>query len=155
VRIGKATLENALTVYQKIDRIAVEPAFAVGRVGGNEGSEPVEQAIFDARAFANGADGAPGTADDVAIGVVRAQWSVAAWDEQAVKDRDVEFAGTMDKDSGVFTPAAAGPNPARKYGTNNAGNLKVIATVREGDAELSAEARLLVTVQRWNNPPIR
>ena len=70
-------------------------------------------------------------------------------------DEDVRFAGAMDKDTGVFTPAAAGPNPERKYQTNNAGKLKVIATVGEGAAAVSGEGQLLVTVQRWNNPPIR
>jgi quinohemoprotein amine dehydrogenase len=67
----------------------------------------------------------------------------------------VRFAGQMDKDSGVFTPAAAGPNPERKYQTNNAGNLKVVATVDQGEQEIRGEGQLIVTVQRWNNPPIR
>ena len=61
----------------------------------------------------------------------------------------------MDKDSGVFTPGAAGPNPERKYQTNNAGNLKVIATLEQGGQTLQGDGHLIVTVQRWNNPPIR
>jgi len=48
----------------------------------------------------------------------------------------------------------AGPNPARKYGTNNVGDLKVIATYRDAERILTAEAHLIATVQRWNNPPI-
>jgi quinohemoprotein amine dehydrogenase len=155
VRAGKAALDGALVVFERIDRLEVNPAYAVGRVGGNGGSQPEVQAQFTALAFANGADGQPGTEDDLAIGRVPAAWSVAAWDEQAVADRDVDFAGSMDKDRGVFTPAAAGPNPARKYSTNNAGNLKVIAALQDGERAVSGEGRLLVTVQRWNNPPIR
>jgi quinohemoprotein amine dehydrogenase len=155
VRVGKAELDQAVTVYKAIDRLQVEPAYAVGRVGGDGGSQPVVQAIFDAIAWSDGADGESGTADDLRIGRVPAQWSVAPWNEQAASDRDEHFAGKMDKDDGVFTPGAAGPNPERKYQTNNAGNLKVIATVEEGGQAIQGDGHLMVTVQRWNNPPIR
>ena len=154
VTVGKASLPSALTVYESIDRVEVWPAYSVGRVGGTEGSQPEVQGRFEAIAWANGPDGAAGTADDLRIGPVKAQWSVAPWNEKAAEDRDVDFAGTMDKDTGVFTPAAAGPNPARKQSTNNAGNLKVIATVGEGESAVKGEGQLLVTVQRWINPPL-
>jgi quinohemoprotein amine dehydrogenase len=52
-------------------------------------------------------------------------------------------------------PAGAGPNPERRYGTNNAGELEVTATVSDGAARVKGSARLIVTVQRWNDPPIR
>jgi quinohemoprotein amine dehydrogenase len=39
--------------------------------------------------------------------------------------------------------------------TNNAGNLKVIATVDAGDVPLTAEAHLYATVQRFVDAPIR
>ncbi|MOA21370.1 hypothetical protein D3C78_1418600 [compost metagenome] len=55
---------------------------------------------------------------------------------------------------GVFVPGDAGPNPARKMSTNNAGNLKVIAQVDDGGKPLKGEGQLIVTVQRWNNPPL-
>ncbi len=42
-----------------------------------------------------------------------------------------------------------------RYQTNNAGNLKVVASVQDGERTLQGEGHLLVTVQRWNNPPIR
>ncbi|MOA27666.1 hypothetical protein D3C78_1485530 [compost metagenome] len=60
----------------------------------------------------------------------------------------------MDAATGVFLPGDAGPNPARKMMTNNAGNLKVIAAVDEGGKALKGEGHMIVTVQRWNNPPI-
>jgi quinohemoprotein amine dehydrogenase len=154
VGVGASRLDKALTVFDRIDRVEVTPAYAVGRVGGNGGTQPLVRATYEALALSNGADGAAGTADDYAIGIVPAAWSVAPWDEKAAQDRDAEFAGQMDKDSGVFTPAAAGPNPARKYHTNNAGNLKVIAVADDNGKPVQGEGRLLVTVQRWNNPPI-
>ena len=155
IQMGAATLPDAITVFSTIDRLAVEPAFAIGRVGGDGGSEPVEQAIFDAVAYSAGPDAEIGTGDDLRIGPVPASWSVEPWNEQAVIDQDLRFAGQMDKDSGVFTPAGAGPNPERKYQTNNAGNLKVVATVQQGEKTLRGDGHLIVTVQRWNNPPIR
>jgi len=60
----------------------------------------------------------------------------------------------MDEKTGVFTTAGAGPNPERRMSTNNAGNLKVVAEVEEGSETLSAEGQMIVTVQRWNNPPL-
>lgn len=155
VRVGETVLEGGLTRYGAIDRLVVEPAYAVARVGGDGGSQPVVQALFDAVAWSDGDDGQPGTADDLRIGSVAASWSVQPWDEIAARDEDVRFAGQMDKDTGVFTPGPAGPNPERKYQTNNAGNLKVLATVGKGDAAVTGDGHLIVTVQRWNNPPIR
>jgi hypothetical protein len=38
--------------------------------------------------------------------------------------------------------------------TNNAGNLKVIAAVDDAGKSLTGEGHMIVTVQRWNNPPI-
>ena len=152
--VGKASLPAALTVFDAVDRVEVWPAYSVGRVGGNGGSQPEVQGRFEAIGWANGPDGAGNTADDLRIGPIKAVWSVAPWNEKAAEDRDVEFAGSMDKDTGIFTPAGAGPNPARKQSTNNAGNLKIIATVGEGEAAVSGDAQLLVTVQRWINPPL-
>jgi quinohemoprotein amine dehydrogenase len=138
----------------RVDRVSVEPAYQVARVGDGGGPIPKEYAVFDAVAWSNGGDGKPETADDVRIGSLPATWRVEPWNEQAREERDVEFAGVMDASTGVFTPGDAGPNPARKYGTNNAGNLKVIATVKGGARELTADAHLIVTVQRWINSPI-
>lgn len=155
IQVGKSALPGALTVFERIDRLDVEPAFAIGRVGDNGGSQPAVQAVFDAVAYSAGADAEVGTADDLRIGRVPARWSVAPWNEQAAADQDVKFAGQMDKDGGVFTPAAAGPNPERKYQTNNAGNLKVSAGIVQDGQTIQGDAHLMVTVQRWNNPPIR
>jgi quinohemoprotein amine dehydrogenase len=137
------------------DRVTVDPPYQIARVGDGGGPIPKEYGVFDAVAWSNGPDGKPETADDVRIGAVPATWRVEPWDERAREDRDVEFAGRFeDPNVGVFTPGDAGPNPARKYGTNNAGNLKVIATVKDGERELTGEAHLIVTVQRWIHSPI-
>lgn len=155
LQVGAAQISDALTLYQQVDHIQVEPAYAVARVGDNGGSTPKTFASFRALAYANGPDQIAGTADDLRIGYMPASWSVSPFDEKAQQDKDVEFAGEMNAETGLFTPALAGPNPKRKYGTNNAGNLKVTAQVKSAEQTISANAQLLVTVQRWNNPPIR
>ncbi|BBB27020.1 quinohemoprotein amine dehydrogenase subunit alpha [Amphritea japonica] len=153
VKAGKA--EGALlNVYDRIDSVKVVPDFAVARVGGNGGSTPKYNAHFQAEAWMNGVDGKPGTEDDMRIGFVPAKWHVEPFDAQAEADRDTHFAGRMDEKSGLFTTGASGPNPERRMSTNNAGNLKVIAEVMEGANALSAEGQMIVTVQRWNNPPL-
>jgi len=151
VTSGDASTDTALAVYSHIDSLRVEPAFAITRVGGGGGSAGKVPARFDAVGYWNGADGQPGTDDDVRIGVVPASWSVAPFNEEAETMKDVEFAGEMDESLGIFMPAVAGPNQKRPFSTNNAGNLKVLA--KSGDA--SGEGQIIVTVQRWNDPPIR
>lgn len=138
-----------LSVYSKIAEVKVVPEFSVARIGEGGGSTPKVQGRFDAEAWGKGADGKP-----YRIGVFPAQWKVEAFDDRAKEDEDVKFAGTMQADSGVFTPGDAGPNPQRKMSTNNAGNLKVIAAVDDAGKSLTGEGHMIVTVQRWNNPPI-
>ncbi len=57
----------------------------------------------------------------------------------------------MDPDTGIFMPGLAGPNPERKFTTNNAGELSVHART----AGKEGEGMLIVTVQRYVDPPIR
>lgn len=147
VRVGAVEGGN-LAVYRDIAEVKVVPAFSVARVGDNGGSTPKVQGRLDAEAWGRDAAGKP-----YRIGIFPASWSVAPFDERAAEDEDVKYAGIMHKD-GVFLPGDAGPNPARKMSTNNAGNLKVIAQVDDGGTPRQGEGQLIVTVQRWNNPPI-
>ena len=55
---------------------------------------------------------------------------------------------------GVSTPPCAGPNPQRKFSANNTGNLAIVAQLKDGERALEGRAHLIVTVQRWNTPPI-
>ncbi|MBT8768978.1 quinohemoprotein amine dehydrogenase subunit alpha [Metapseudomonas boanensis] len=135
-----------LAVYDSISEVKVVPEFSIARVGENGGSTPKVQGRFEAEAWGKGADGQP-----YRIGYLPAKWSVEPFDERAKEDEDVKFAGKMQAD-GVFVPGGAGPNPERKMMTNNAGNLKVIAQLEEGGQK--GEGHLIVTVQRWNNPPL-
>lgn len=153
VAVGQ-TSGGSLAIYDSIGAVKVQPDYAVARVGGNGASTPKVEARFDAEAWDVGPDGKPGTDDDFRIGVVPAKWSIEAFDETAVRDEDVKFAGLMDANTGVFVPGVAGPNPERRMSANNVGNLKVVAEVGQGGKPVRGEGRLIVAPQRWNNPPI-
>ncbi|MEZ5932107.1 MAG: quinohemoprotein amine dehydrogenase subunit alpha [Alphaproteobacteria bacterium] len=152
--VGEASADGAFAVYQAIDRVSVEPAYAIARVGDGGGPVAPVPAQFAAVGWLNGPDGAPETDDDIRLGAMPATFSITDFDEVAADMKDVEYSGKMEA-NGIFMPAAAGPNPDRPYQTNNAGNLKVIAAVEDGGQTLTGEGQLLVTVQRWNDPPIR
>jgi quinohemoprotein amine dehydrogenase len=135
-----------LAVYQEITEVKVIPEYSIARIGENGGTTPKVQGRFEAEAWGKAADGQP-----YRIGYLPATWTVEPFNEQAKDDEDVKFAGTMQTD-GVFIPGGAGPNPQRKMMTNNVGNLKVVAQLEEGG--MKGEGQLIVTVQRWNNPPL-
>ena len=143
--------EVKVAVYRQFDSIRVEPEFGIARLGG--GTNPGMSAQFEAVAYLNGADGKAGTVDDIRLGYVSANWSVDNYDEKAKTANDIGFAGVMEE-SGLFIPAVAGPNPARK-GMNNVGNLSVIAKVADQTRTSEARSHLIVTVQAWNKPPLR
>lgn len=151
LRARSGTGEVKVAIYRQFDSIRVEPEFGIARLGG--GTNLGMSAQFEAVAYLNGADGSPGTADDIRLGYVPANWSVDNYDEKAKADDDVRFAGVMEQ-TGLYIPAVAGSNPARK-GMNNVGNLSVIATVADQARTIEARGHLIVTVQRWNKPPLR
>ena len=152
VTVGTTEARDLFAVYAAIDHVRVEPEYGIARVGG--GPVPPVAAQFVAVAYLNGADGEAGTADDVRLGVMPATWSVDNFNETAAAMKDTDFAGDMQPD-GLFVPAVAGPNPERKFGTNNVGDLAVKATVTDGDRTVEGTGHLIVTVQRWVDPPIR
>ncbi len=152
--INSKKFEKEFTVYKKIDALSVTPSYAISRVGDGGGPMPKQHAIFEAFGILAGADKKVGTADDINIGKVDAKWSIEPFNERAVEDEDVKYVGVIDSSSGRFTPSFAGPNPLRKYSTNNAGNIKVVATYKDGNKTLTADSHMIVTVQKWVNPPI-
>lgn len=154
VTVGLADATGMFAVYKQVDSIRVEPAYTIARVGGAGGPLPPVPAQFEAIAFGNGADGKAGTDDDVRIGAMKASWSVSNFGEAAAAMKDDQFAGKL-KGNGLFVPAAAGLNPKRPFSTNNVGDLSVNAAIDDGGRKLEGSGHLVVTVQRWNDPPIR
>ncbi len=143
---GSGSGGDAFVVYDSVAEVKIEPPFSIARVGGGGGTRLDQYALFDAVGY---------MADGSRIGAMPAQWSVEPFDDVAAQLDDVGFAGMMNPNTGVFDPSDAGLNPARPFETNNAGNLKVVGTVGHGYAAVRGEGQLVVTVQRWNDPPIR
>jgi len=156
IQVGEAKLAKQLAIYKQVNALEVVPSYGVARVGGNGGSTPKTKALFRAVGIDYGKDGIANTEDDLNLGYIEdVSWAVVPRDEIAKKDKDLTFAGQMNSNTGLFSPAAAGPNPERYRSTNNAGNLNVVAKLTENGNEISGIGRLLVTVQRWNNPPLK
>jgi quinohemoprotein amine dehydrogenase len=133
-------------VYRQIDQIDVVPAYAIARVGGGR-IAPVS-AQFEAIASTR----LPG-GEILSLGPVMADWISTPFDAEAKRTEDEKFAGHFDK-RGRFLPGGAGPNSAREYSGDNVGNLTVVAQAQDGDRAVEGHAHLIVTVQRWNTPPI-
>ncbi len=136
--IGDAALPDAVVVFDEVHRIAVMPRTGLARVGG--GAIPKQYERFEARAWHDGPDGEAETDDDLDLGIVDAEWSLA---EYAVTfgDDDTEFVGTIDG-QGFFEPALDGPNPERSGERNNVGDVWVVATVSSGPAGAALEPPL-------------
>jgi quinohemoprotein amine dehydrogenase len=110
---------------------------------------PKQLQQFEAVAFHNGADGKPGTADDLNLGLVDVKWSLEEY-TATFGDDDLQFVGAID-DKGLFTPALDGPNPKRAGNRNNVGDVWVVAELaspnaRDTSRPIRARAHLLVTV---------
>lgn len=148
--VGKQHQSGALAVYNRVDRVELSPAFGIARLGGGK-IDPVD-AQFEAVSFQDVPD-ASGKPQPVRLGVLPVNWSVQPFNADAKQGDDVKFAGKLDP-TGRFVPAGAGPNPERKFSANNAGNLTILATMEDGGRQVSGKAHLIVTVQRWNTPPI-
>jgi quinohemoprotein amine dehydrogenase len=145
VGVGGAS-GGALAVYRQVDRIAVLPEYGIARLGGGRLAPVTAQ--YEAFGYATLPDGTA-----LALGALPATWEAQPFDAEAKRTKDEQFAGRLDE-RGRFLPAGAGPNPAREFSGNNVGNLAIVARVRDGERTLEARSRLIVTVQRWNTPPI-
>jgi quinohemoprotein amine dehydrogenase len=144
VAVGGAT--GQLAVYRQIDQIDVLPSYGIARLGGGRIAPVTAQ--FEAMASTRLPSG-----EFLALGPVAAEWSSIPFDAEAKRTEDEKFAGHFDG-RGCFSPSSAGPNPAREYSGDNVGNLTVLAHARDGDRAVEGHAHLVVTVQRWNTPPI-
>ena len=149
---------RAVAVFDKVDYIRVTPDAGMARVGGVAFPKQLQQ--FGATAYNRGPDGKPQTPDDVSLGTADVEWSIDEF-PATFDDDDKDFVGSLDS-NGLFTPAIDGPNPKRKKGVNNYGDVWVVATYKPKDAAkdaqpLKARSYLVVTVPlyvRWDQPEV-
>jgi quinohemoprotein amine dehydrogenase len=149
VTAGGVDRSEMLAIYRTVDRVAIEPSFAIARLGGGQ-LAPVD-AQFEAIGYSEIA-GPDGKQVSVRLGPVPVAWSLEPFDAEAAHLLDARYAGALDP-SGRFLPAVAGPDPRRRFSTDNTGNFSVVATF-EDTRTVAGKAHLIVTVQRWINPPI-
>lgn len=156
--VAGSSRPNGIAVFDSIDAIKVTPAWAMARVGGV--GFPKALAQFEARAYDNGPDNRPDTPDDIDLGLVPARWSIEEF-AAIYNDDDIKFVGTIDAQTGLFTPNVDGPNPARQGSRNNIGDVYAVATYTPDATDgkpaktLRARGHLLVTVplyMRWEDP---
>jgi quinohemoprotein amine dehydrogenase len=158
ISIRRYFAAKAIAVYDKVDYIKVNPDAGMARVGGINFPKQFQQ--FGAVAYNRGPDNKPQTADDVSLGTAQVEWSIDEF-PATFDDDDKEFVGTLDS-KGLFTPASDGPNPKRKKGVNNYGDVWVVATYKPKDAAkdvqlLKARSFLVVTVPlyvKWDQPEV-
>ncbi|MFT3965216.1 MAG: quinohemoprotein amine dehydrogenase subunit alpha [Sphingobium sp.] len=149
VAVQGASLEKALPVYRKIDYLKVTPETTLARLGGIKFPKGYQQ--FEAIGYSNGADGKPNTTDDVAVGPIDADWAVQEF-STVFYDDDKSYVGTLSS-AALFTPNVEGPNPERRFGRNNYGEVWVVATAKaEKDPfgkPLTGRGFLVVTVPMY------
>lgn len=115
-----------VTLYDTVDYVRIRPLQGLSRVGG--GKHPKQLERFEAVAMHRGKDEKPFTDDDVDLFQVRPRWGLAEFKVRD-DDDDLQYVGTIDPATGVFTPNVDGPNPARKWQANNVGDVFVTAEV--------------------------
>lgn len=151
VFLAAGSSQANFTVFDTIDAIKVTPLWNMARLGGGENASFKKgYAQFEAVAYSNGLDGKPNTADDVELGMVDAKWTLEEF-TATYQDDDIKFVGSIDPETGLFTPNVDGPNPQRRGNTNNYGDVWVVASyapagAAASDRPLRARAHLLVTV---------
>ncbi len=154
IKVGNIVAKGSITIFDKVDYIKITPDYAIARTGDKNEKIKKEYAQFEAIGFSVGADGKKGTADDIKLISVPAIWNMKPYDEQAEEDKDIMYAGSINRYSGLFTPSEGGYNPSRKLMANNVGNLTITATYIQDEKKLEADAHLISNVPKFVNPPI-
>ncbi len=156
IALSGVVLPSAVALYDHIDFIKVIPDTALSRLGGV--AHPKGFVQFEAIAYLNGPDGKSNTADDLPIGPVHAKWTMKEF-YAVYGDDDTNYVGTLNSETGLFTPAHEGPNPERRFSKNNYGDVWVEAELDRdlpppkvaGDKAkpLTARSYLIVTVPQY------
>jgi quinohemoprotein amine dehydrogenase len=158
IAVGRSFAQAALTIYDKVDYIKINPDNALARLGGVVYPKGYQQ--FEAIGWNRGPDNKPQTPDDIDLGPIDVEWSIEEFPSN-FDDDDKNFIGALSKD-GFFSPAVEGPNPKRKFNRNNYGEVWVVASYKPKDAAkdarpMTARCYLVVTVPlyvKWDQPEV-
>ncbi|MBT9333248.1 quinohemoprotein amine dehydrogenase subunit alpha [Paracidobacterium acidisoli] len=148
ISAGAATVQNAFAVYRQVDFIRVTPVTPIAHLGSESHEKGYAQ--FAAHGYSFGPDGKPDTADDIDLGPMKATWKLEEF-IASYGDDDTQFVGSVDANTGLFTPSSDGPDPKRRSMRNNYGDIWVVGTVTpEGSTgQLSARSYLIVSVPQY------
>lgn len=148
LKVGAASANDLLCVYDKVDYIRVVPDKVMARLGGLHYSKQLVQ--FEARAYNRGPDGVQGNDDDLEVGIVKPTWAIGEL-YNAYDDKDRQFVGSIDQ-NGLFTPSTEGPNPKRYRSAENTGDVYVTAEYKPSDGKsLKARSYLLVSIPKMRD----
>ena len=118
----------------------------IGRARVSSGAAYPPQGVqFVARGISFGADGKQGTADDLVLDPVDAQWSLEE-EKTREDDDDMQYLNTSIF-NGLYTPVTTyGPIKTRKQNREGVGLIAVKARFEEGGRQMTDRVRLAVTV---------
>ncbi|MGH9843447.1 MAG: quinohemoprotein amine dehydrogenase subunit alpha [Blastocatellia bacterium] len=158
IAVRRSFAEGAITVFDKVDYIKVNPDNALARLGGVRYPKGYMQ--FEATGWNRGLDNKPQTADDLNLGPVDVEWTVEEF-PSTFDDDDRNFIGSL-SGTGFFTPALEGPNEKRKFGRNNYGEVWVVAkyappNMAKDAKPLTARSYFVVTIPlyvKWDQPEV-
>ncbi len=126
-----------------IDYLSLSPELGRARVNGGI-NYPAEGVQFQAFAYSGGED-ADSPLDDYLLGPVAADFSLAE-EETRPGDDDLVYVGAIETDGTYLPSGDYNPIPAREYGGEGTGMVKVVAEYTRGEIAYTAEGRLVVTV---------
>jgi quinohemoprotein amine dehydrogenase len=162
IAVRRSFAPGAVTVFDKVDYIKVNPDKAMARLGGVKFPKGYQQ--FEAIAWNRGPDNKPQTPDDLNLGPVDVEWAIEEF-PSIYDDDDKNYIGVLSR-TALFTPAIEGPNPKRKFERNNYGEVWVVATYGPKDAApsagkdakpMTARSYFVVTVPlyvKWDQPEV-
>ncbi len=162
IAVRRSFAPGAITVFDKLDYIKVNPDKAMARLGGVKFPKGYQQ--FEAIAWNRGPDNKPQTPDDLNLGPVDVEWAIEEF-PSIYDDDDKNYIGVLSR-TALFTPAIEGPNPKRKFERNNYGEVWVVATYKPKDAApsagkdakpMTARSYFVVTVPlyvKWDQPEV-
>jgi quinohemoprotein amine dehydrogenase len=162
IAVRRSFAPGAVTVFDKVDYIKVNPDKAMARLGGVKFPKGYQQ--FEAIAWNRGPDNKPQTPDDLNLGPVDVEWAIEEF-PSIYNDDDKNYIGSLSR-TALFTPAIEGPNPKRKFERNNYGEVWVVATYKPKDTApsagkdakpMTARSYFVVTVPlyvKWDQPEV-